>query len=201
MRSRLRPGHLESGTRLSLTYGSGGKLTAPIARGSTSLTAWENVKTPRTLTLAPPGGLCGLLLLHIAPRFGLAYSLTPQGDFVVRAGVGIFYDTGTGSTANLALSFPILLPQLSERPTSISNVAPFLPTVSLTHPLQGPGFQGSSPDLKLPRSYQWNVALEKSFVGQQAISVTYVGQAGGTCSGKKPCPCQTPTSCQGISFT
>jgi hypothetical protein len=32
--------------------------------------------------------------------------------------------------------------------------------------------------LKLPRSYQWNVALEKSLGGQQALSLTYVGQAG-----------------------
>src|SRR5882762_3375124 len=167
--------------RLSLTYGLRWEVNpAPIARGSTSLTAWENVNNPATLTLAPSGRpLWSTTYYNIAPRFGLAYSLTPQGDFVVRAGVGIFYDTGTGSTANLALSFPnfasAIVPNV---PLPISNVAPFLPTVSLTHPLQGPGFQGSSPDLKLPRSYQWNVALEKSFVGQQAISVTYVGQAG-----------------------
>jgi hypothetical protein len=37
---------------------------------------------------------------------------------------------------------------------------------------------GFDPNLKLPRSYQWNVALEKSFGGRQAISATYVGQAG-----------------------
>ena len=35
-----------------------------------------------------------------------------------------------------------------------------------------------TPDLQLPRSYQWNVAVEKAFRGQQALSVTYVGQAG-----------------------
>jgi hypothetical protein len=33
------------------------------------------------------------------------------------------------------------------------------------------------PNVKLPRSYQWNVALEKSFAGQ-IVSATYVGQAG-----------------------
>jgi len=37
---------------------------------------------------------------------------------------------------------------------------------------------GFALDLKLPRSYQWNVALEKSFGGKQAVSVTYVAQAG-----------------------
>src|SRR5208337_775130 len=33
-------------------------------------------------------------------------------------------------------------------------------------------------NLKLPRSYQWNVALEKSFAGKQVFTVTYMGQAG-----------------------
>jgi hypothetical protein len=32
--------------------------------------------------------------------------------------------------------------------------------------------------MKLPRSYQWNVALEKSFQSNQVFTVTYVGQAG-----------------------
>jgi hypothetical protein len=40
------------------------------------------------------------------------------------------------------------------------------------------GVQGFSSNLKLPRSYQWNAALEKSFGGKQVISLTYVGQAG-----------------------
>jgi hypothetical protein len=38
--------------------------------------------------------------------------------------------------------------------------------------------EGLAPDLRLPRSYQWNVTVEKSFAGKQAISVTYLGQAG-----------------------
>src|SRR5262249_26636188 len=37
--------------------------------------------------------------------------------------------------------------------------------------------QAMDPNLQLPRSYQWNVALEKSFAGQ-VVSATYVGQAG-----------------------
>src|SRR5258708_2612194 len=34
------------------------------------------------------------------------------------------------------------------------------------------------PHLKLPRSYQWNGAMEKSFGSKQSVSVTYVGQSG-----------------------
>ncbi len=54
---------------------------------------------------------------------------------------------------------------------------PFLPRISLQPPYPGDVI-GFSPDLKLPRSYQWNVALEKSFGNQQVLTATYVGQAG-----------------------
>jgi hypothetical protein len=63
-------------------------------------------------------------------------------------------------------------------PLPLSNVAPFLPAGFSTQPPYSGSVQGFDPNLKLPRSYQWNVALEKSFGGQQSASVTYVGQAG-----------------------
>jgi len=167
-------------SRLNLTYGLRWELDpAPIARGRTTLSAWENVNNPTSANLAPSGTpLWATTYRNLAPRFGVAYNLTPQGDFVVRAGAGIFYDTGVGSSANLAFSFPNSASgSFLNVPVPISNLAPYLPTISLTPPYQG-SFRGSSPNLQLPRSYQWNVALEKSFGGKQAISVTYVGQAG-----------------------
>jgi len=36
----------------------------------------------------------------------------------------------------------------------------------------------ADPGLKLPRTYQWNVALEQSFGNSQSVSVTYVGASG-----------------------
>jgi hypothetical protein len=36
----------------------------------------------------------------------------------------------------------------------------------------------ADPELKLPRTYQWNVALEQSLGGSQTLSLTYVGAAG-----------------------
>jgi Carboxypeptidase regulatory-like domain/TonB dependent receptor/TonB-dependent Receptor Plug Domain len=167
--------------RLNLTYGLRWELDpAPIARGKTTLSAWENVNNPASASLAPSGTpLWATTYRNFAPRFGVAYSLTPKGDFVVRAGAGIFYDTGVGNSANLAFEFPNSASSFIQNvPLPISNLTPYLPTISLQTPYEGYAFQGSSPNLKLPRSYQWNVALEKSFGGQQAISVTYVGQAG-----------------------
>src|SRR5271170_2118317 len=94
--------------RLNFTYGIRWELDpAPIARGKTTLSAWENVNNPTSIDLAPSGTpLWATTYRNFAPRFGVAYSLTPQGDFVVRAGVGIFYDTGVGNSANLAIQFP-----------------------------------------------------------------------------------------------
>jgi hypothetical protein len=57
------------------------------------------------------------------------------------------------------------------------------PASSLPPPATyGPPFSGTvyafDPALALPKSYQWNLSLEKSFRGAQAASVTYLGQAG-----------------------
>ena len=166
--------------RLNLTYGLRWELDpAPIARGNTTLSAWETVNNPASINLAPSGTpLWATTYGNFAPRFGAVYSLTPQGDFVLRAGAGIFYDTGVGQAGNLAFTFPNVASGFFQNvPVPISNLTPYLPTVSLQPPYSG-YLQGSSPNLRLPRSYQWNVALEKSFGGKQAISVTYVGQAG-----------------------
>ena len=166
--------------RLNVTYGLRWEMDpAPIARGKTTLSAWQKVNDPASVNLAPSGtALWATTYGNFAPRFGVAYSLTPQGDLVLRGGAGIFYDTGVGNSANLAFYFPNEASGLFQNvPVPISNLTPYLPTISLQPPYKG-FLLGSSPNLRLPRSYQWNVALEKSFGGKQAISVTYVGQAG-----------------------
>jgi hypothetical protein len=58
----------------------------------------------------------------------------------------------------------------------VSSLTSYLPVTSLNPPY--PFVEGFASGLGLPRSYQWNLALEKSFAGSQSISVTYVGQAG-----------------------
>lgn len=166
--------------RLTLTYGLRWELSPPpAARGRTRLAAWRNTDNPAAIALAPPGTpLWGTSYGNVAPRFGLAYSLTPGGDFVLRAGAGIFYDLGVGASANLAFAFPDEgLSSFQNVSVPISDVTPYLTTVSLQPPF--PGYlHGFADGLRLPRSYQWNIALEKSFGGRQAISATYVGQVG-----------------------
>ncbi|MGB9067650.1 MAG: TonB-dependent receptor [Candidatus Acidiferrales bacterium] len=166
--------------RLTLTYGLRWELNpAPSARGGTTLASWENVNQPAELTLAPLGtSLWKTTYTDFAPRIGAAYRLTPNGDFVLRGGFGIFYDTGADASGYLASSFPNdVVNCCAVASLPLSDASTYLPALS-TEPPYGGIVRGYSPNLKLPRSYQWNVALEKSFKGQQAVSLTYVGQAG-----------------------
>ena len=167
--------------RLTLTYGLRWELSpAPSPRGTTTLAAWQNVSNPAALTLAPFGTpTWSTTYTNFAPRVGVVYNLTSKGDFVLRGGGGIFYDSASDAAGNLGADFPNTASKVSLFvPLPLSNATPFLPTGFPTQPPYSGIVQGFDPNLKLPRSYQWNVALEKSFAGQQSVSVTYVGQAG-----------------------
>jgi len=166
--------------RFTLTYGLRWELNPPpTARGNSVLGSWTNVNNPATTALAPLGtAVWNTTYDKFAPRVGLAYSLTQKGDFVLRSGFGIFYDLGVGESGQITSSFPnfgsgffagVSLP--------IADATPFLPVLSPNPPYTGTIFAFSS-DLSLPRSYQWNVALEKSLGGRQVVSATYVGQTG-----------------------
>jgi hypothetical protein len=58
----------------------------------------------------------------------------------------------------------------------VTNLTPYIPAISLSPPYSTAW--AFDPNLKLPRSYQWNVAIEKSFAAKQSVSATYVGQSG-----------------------
>lgn len=89
----------------------------------------------------------------------------------------MFYDLGVGQTATLATQFPNSASSFSgDVPVPVLDATPYLPARSLAPPY--PGSYGFDPNLELPRSYQWNVALEKSLPWDQVVTATYVGQAG-----------------------
>jgi hypothetical protein len=165
--------------RLTMTYGVRWEWNpAPSARGRTTLAGWENTDIPSEIKLAPLGTpLWGTTLGNFAPRLGIVYRLTRNGEFVLRAGGGTFYDLNVGTSAQLAVSFPnIASTQYLGVSVPIANVGQYLPSISLKPPYSF--VTGVAPDLKLPRSYQWNVALERAFGQKQVISATYLGQAG-----------------------
>ena len=166
--------------RLAMTYGVRWELNpAPKPRGATTFVAWQNLATPSQISLAPPGTpLWNTTHGNFAPRFGIAYRLTQRGDFILRGGAGLFYDLGVGESASVSAAFPNLVSAVVPSvAVPATNLASLLPSISLQPPFSGMMY-AFSPDLKLPLSYQWNVALEKSFGGRQTVAATYVGQIG-----------------------
>ena len=165
--------------RLAMTYGIRWELSPPpSARRGTKLASWENVKNPIEIALAPVGTpLWKTTYGNFAPRLGIAYRLDQDGTFIIRGGGGIFYDLAVGPSAELAGTFPtIAAAHFSGVSVPLDNVSQYLPLISLQPPF--PIVAGIAPDLLLPRSYQWNVALERAFGQSQAISLTYLAQAG-----------------------
>jgi len=173
----------KASSRLTLTYGLRWEFSpTPSPVGSTQLVSWENTNTPSSITIAPPGTPAWNNVYHnFAPRVGLAYQLNSTGDFVLRGGFGMFYDLGTGQFTNLAATYPSAFSALAPATLTlpIANTSQYAPAPpSPQPPYTGSNFFAFANNITLPRSYQWNVALEKAFGGKQAVSLTYVGQVG-----------------------
>lgn len=164
--------------RLTLIYGIRWELSPPPSpRDGTILAAWENVDNPAQLSLAPFGTpVYKTTYGNFSPRVGVAWRLDEKGTAVLRAGWGLYYDLGLGPAASIGAYFPNSASAFNTNVSfPVTDPSSYIPAIS-TQPPYGL-VQAVDPNLKLPRSYQWNVALEKS-IGNNAFSATYVGQAG-----------------------
>lgn len=119
---------------------------------------------------------------NLAPRLGFAYQLNNSGKHavVVRAGFGIFYDTGQAQGAagyggypfqafSSASSFPL--------PASPGSLAPPSLNFPLTPPY-GPINGISDPHLKLPSTQHWNFSLDLGLSARNTMTASYVGNVG-----------------------
>ncbi len=102
---------------------------------------------------------------RFAPRFGLAWRLNRAGDFVLRSGIGIFYDLGFASAIDPLNGIPF------------NSWRPSLSTGSPLPPNTGPVY-GFSPELRIPYSTQWNVTLERGLGTGGVVSAAWVGSRG-----------------------
>jgi hypothetical protein len=117
---------------------------------------------------------------NVAPRLGAAYRLRDgaRRETVLRGGWGVFFDLGTGPvTDNLAQTFPFTARRLllgvpfPADPALLApaTIAPGAPVDFLT---------AADPNLKLPYTHQWNVAIEQALGAASTMTVSYVGALG-----------------------
>jgi hypothetical protein len=168
---------------ITLTYGLRWDVNPPL-KGKNSANdpfTVTGLNNPATITLAPRGTrLYDTTYGNVAPRVGLAWQLggKPNWGATLRAGFGVFYDLGQGSLGGVTSYFPYSvsknLPAPAPFPLSPQDAAP--PAITLNPPVAV--ILVADPHLKLPRSYQWNIALEQSIGSSQSLSLTYIGAIG-----------------------
>jgi hypothetical protein len=163
---------------LTLTYGLRWDYnTSPSSPNGTPPFTVNEVSDLATATIAP----VGTPLWHpqkddFAPRLGLAWQVRP--NLVLRAGAGIFYDLGYSDITNVMISFPYI----QEKPLILNTSFPLDPNVA-----KPPAFTTNppaavlavvDPNHVLPRTYEWNAAVEHSITNADALTVTYLGAGG-----------------------
>lgn len=168
---------------LSLSMGLRWEVNPPPSAADENVpyTLLGDVNAPSTLTLAPRGtALWHTAWYSFAPRLGAAWSIrqTPGRETVLRAGGGVFYDTGQQlaglgfaglgfytSQSHVAASLPI--PE-SWWNFSTTPKAPYTATYIAAYPRH----------MQLPYYLEWNASLEQALGAAQSLSVSYVASAG-----------------------
>jgi hypothetical protein len=118
---------------------------------------------------------------NVAPRFGMALTLSEKTgrELVLRTGGGVFFDIGIGNAALAPFfsSFPNEVTR--QNPGAIFPLTPAQLVISRPDiPGVGSRFQMFDQNLKLPRTYQWNVSVQQSLGLPQAFTASYVGAVG-----------------------
>jgi carboxypeptidase family protein/TonB-dependent receptor-like protein len=164
--------------RLTITYGLRWEYNeAPSAANGYLLPfTVTGLDNPATMTLAPPGTpLWPPQKDDFAPRLGIAWQ--PLSNLVLRAGAGIFYDLGYSAVANGTSAFP-----LAQSKTSLNTSFPLSAAAAAPPPfttaLPAGYIAVVDPNHVLPRTYEWNAAVERAFGKSDVLTVNYLGAAG-----------------------
>jgi hypothetical protein len=172
------------GPGITLTYGLRWDVDfTPTTTSGPNFAAVTNFGNLSQLALAPAGTPpYNTKFGNLAPRVGVAYQLSQKSgaETVVRGGWGIFYDLATQQLGSLNTGvYPFGAMNTvfgGQYPLDAATAAP--PTVSVAQLASG-GFLGAfDPQLKLPYTMQWNVAIQRSLGTDQTISATYLGSVG-----------------------
>jgi len=135
-----------------------------------------------TAELAPAGTPLWHTDYHaFAPRLGAAYLIrqSQATESVIRAGFGMFYDMGNvlSSAGFGTLGFFDSGVMYSNVSFPLTNAQLVLPPPSVAPPYTQ-SIYAFDPQLTLPYTMQWNVALEQGLGHDQSMTLSYVGSAG-----------------------
>ena len=110
--------------------------------------------------------------LVVGPRFGAAYDLTGDQQWVLRGGFGLFYDRPDGNTV---FSTPNNPPIATSQNVFNGQLATLGQALSLQ---PTPTMYVFVYDAKIPAQWQWQVGIQKALPWALAADVTYVGNHG-----------------------
>lgn len=163
--------------RLVLTYGVRWDVApAPWVTKGVPLLAVTNFATPAALALSSPNTrLFDTSYRDFAPRLGIAYQLfqKPGRQTVLRGGFGLFYDIGN-PLVGMAFNGPptVITKNVGNAAFPLSPDLAAAPPATLNPPFSN--FWAFDPNLRMPRVYHWNVALEQALGATQTVTLSYV---------------------------
>jgi len=168
---------------LTMTFGVRWEYnTAPTSATGAAPFTVNQVSNLATMTLEPEGtSLWHTQKDDFAPRLGIAWN--PRQNLVVRAGAGTFYDLGYSQIANVASAFPnsqqkLLLPacKTCTLPFPLTSDQATAPPFTTSPPVSS--LVVVDPNHVLPRTYEWNAAVEQTLTSADVLTLNYVGAGG-----------------------
>ena len=109
--------------------------------------------------------------LAVAPRFGVAFDLTGTQSTILRGGVGLFFDRPTGNSIYALVGNPPSSEFSTVRYAQLQTLGSAgLATVG------PPSLNQFSYQADIPKSFQWNIGLQKTLPWSTTFDISYVGQ-------------------------
>ena len=119
-----------------------------------------------------PEGLLPYGGLQYAPRIGIAWQPKFLPKTVIRMGVGEFKDRLQGNVTYWGVQGPPTTRSSTLRYGNVSNISSALYNIFSPPSLSQNGYSGSG---KVPKTIQWNFAIQRELPGANLLTVTYLG--------------------------
>jgi hypothetical protein len=168
--------------RLTFTYGVRWEINTPMhsVTPGKPLYAVTGIFDSAPFGLAPAGTpLWHTRFDNFAPRLGVVFQFWPQT--VLRGGFGRFYDLGYGGAlGGTMVNFPYDASTVDGGPIPFDLTDPAFqaPPFTLVPTGNTAYIDAFDPHLKVPSTYEWNIAIQRELGANQSVSATYVGAHG-----------------------